>query len=675
IIVVPVFMARLIRKLHQAIADAEEANRIKSQFVANMSHELRTPLNGIIGMGDLLASTHLDAEQSRFSRVIRESAHHLLGLIEQILDISRIEAGKVEIVHEPFDLHQLVKSLVARFEGQAREKGITVTAHIDPAIPFRLIGDPTHIRQILINLMGNSVKFTQQGSVSLNLTPVSRDAHSVVLQFDIIDTGIGIPEDAQASIFEQFTQADSSVTRRFGGSGLGTTIAKNLTELMGGDISLTSEQGKGTTFTVHLPFAIEKQDKAARHLADVRILLLGDRLISERVLPSLKRWGASPQIIRDESLLFSFLINAWTTGQPYDLLIIEKGILKYGPERLAEAVRQKEELANLEMLLLDEQADNSTDPVFQGAGYASVLHIPLDESLLFNALHASSVMHQPEQGVIAMLEPGAENKAASMHILLAEDNPINQEVIRSILDRAGHTVHIVEDGEQALDALAGDEHFDLVLLDMHMPGLGGMEVLKQYRFMDTRAKVPVIMLSADALPETVHESLAAGADDYLTKPVDVTSMLQTISRYAPNHGEPIAEVSQAAESGNHDRVLDQSLLDELVWVIATREKFQRLLNTFTRSSRERIQALKACAANEDINQFLIEIHTLKGGASVLGAIHVTAACLDAEKRKDALDASSMNSLITELESLLDNALAALQAFQDKRWPSPGDTPG
>jgi len=296
-IVLPLYYGILSNRLYNAIHQAREANRAKSQFVANMSHELRTPLNGIIGMGDLLASTELNQEQKRFAAVIKDSAHHLLGLIENILDISRIEAGKLQIECEPFDLHQMIHGCAALFEAQIREKGIRMEVHIDPDVPFNLVGDAKHLKEILINLTGNAVKFTNSGGVTVHVSLADAGDAYVQLKFDIVDTGIGIPLDKQDKIFEQFTQADNTVTRRYGGSGLGIAIVRELIKRMDGSISLCSKEGEGSTFTVMLSFKRKPESAGAGNLANIRVLLLADGVMLDKLTALLNRWGASSDSI------------------------------------------------------------------------------------------------------------------------------------------------------------------------------------------------------------------------------------------------------------------------------------------------------------------------------------------------------------------------------------------
>ncbi len=662
--VVPMYMAGLIRKLHHAIDAAEAANRTKSQFIANMSHELRTPLCGIIGMSDLLASTKLNQEQNRFATVIKDSGHHLLSLIERILDMSRIEAGKLEITHEPFDLHQLVHGCVAMFEAQAKEKGIRVEARINADVPFNLLGDPKHLREIFINLAGNAVKFTNTGSVRINVSLLDKSDAHVQLKFAITDTGIGMPEEAQNRIFERFTQADDSVTRRFGGTGLGTTISKELIELMDGSISLRSKEGEGTTFTVALPFKCQPETTKARDLTGMRVLLLAGNTVLDKLTILLNRWGATCDSTEDEKMLFSSVVDALASGQAYDVLIVEQAQLELKPERIANAIRNKNELSDLDTILIDPGINRGNDQKMLAAGFTTVLHMPLEESLLFNALHAASVIHHTHAEVIPIADVYRRKQGVNaMNILLAEDNPVNQEVIGEILRRAGHQVQIVEDGEKALDALTSDEDYDLVLLDMNMPEVSGLDVLKQFRFMDTSAKTPVVMLSADALPETIRACKEAGANDYLTKPVNLEKLLETLALFAQAQEDRSGEEQHPPISfEDANGVIDTRQLDEFAWMSESSKKIEKFISLYESSGHEHLSAMDTAATEGDRTKFLNEEHAFKGAAATMGAIKVAALCREIESHKASLCQRDMLSYREKLQSAFQQSLKGLRTY-------------
>jgi len=668
LIALPLYVSVLLKKLHSAIDDAKQANKAKSQFLANMSHELRTPLNGVIGMGDLLCETRLNSEQRGLVDTLQSSATTLLELIENVLDISKIEAGKVIIKNKPFDLHALVNSVIYMLAPMGDSKKLLVSCHIEPETPFSLSGDQPHIRQILINLISNAIKFTDEGTVMLNVYTTKRIDRKVLIKFEIIDSGIGISEENIATIFENFTQADTTSSRSFGGTGLGTTISRELVELMDGKIGVESEINNGSKFWFELPLTVMPQNK--NDIAENRLILLASEKAAAEFRSSLKNWKVDYDWVRSSARALSLLVQAAEQGSRYESIIVDQDSLSdVNAVQFAQMIRAEEILKNTSLILINSSA-SMIDANSVNKYYISTIQAPEQTRFLFNAIHAAKSIHPGDTNVIALSEHYKnQSNAKTLNILVAEDNKVNQQVIEGILKHAGHSVFICDSGEKTLDILCDQmEKIDLMILDMNMPEKSGLEVVKSLRFMDTEHSLPVIMLTADATPRAREDCLRAGADVYLTKPVDARKLLERIAVLSKHVSSskidirsPQAGTRKLKTKLSESPWLDETVLLELSTLSDDTNFIQSLVLGFEQDGSKHILGIQN-SLNDDYLQYRESLHALKGSATELGAKKLADICAKAETLKPYdIGTDKIVYLQSAVEDAFYHTVSALQS--------------
>jgi two-component system sensor histidine kinase RpfC len=674
------YVRSLVTKLFDAIARAEAANQAKRRFISVVSHEMRTPLNAIIGMADLMRDTTLTREQADMLQTLRGSSQVMLGLVEDVLDFSKIEAGKLNLERTDFDLHALVNSTSRILQAQAQAKGVEFVVSIMPEVPPAVRGDAHHLRQVLINLAGNAVKFTERGSVTVHVSLQEESDSALRVKFSVRDTGIGIPPEAQQRIFESFTQADQSTTRRFGGTGLGTTIAKQLVELMGGRIGLESAVGLGSTFWFEI--ALEKQAErplaGAGELAGARMLLVGFPEAQAQVLAqSLEAWGAVPVRAATLEEGGDRLVADIALAKPYHsaLLYSERG----DPQLARRFRRVAPEPAPPCVLAAPREADVQRFAALSG-GFGAVLELPFDKRQLFHVLHAISSADVVGEGVVRLQDYARRDQGARrLSVLVADDNPTNREVLGKILERAGHAVTLVADGDLALDALEAGQ-FDIVLLDRNMPGLSGLETLQAIRLMTRgRERLPVVMLSADVTVEGKKECLEAGADSFIPKPVEALRLLDELRTLTAGKGKESAErsapaaaaqvaaqvVSQAAAASAE--IANQETLGHLAELGSTPDFLERLVGVFVSDSQTLLAKMEASVAARNFGEFRAHLHAMKGSAASIGTERLTRLCAALGKYSDAELRLQSAGVMRSLREEFALGQAALERYvQEKR---------